>query len=145
MPPSRIARARVGPPARLLRVREVLMALALQLLLTLSAPARSSTTTAKEIVIDGSAAGTPLRLVYGTDRGPHCQGVPPFTRYDGSNPQDNGADTSDALHRMGASVIRTHGSGELDWEKLFPHPNLDVRTDDPANYHFDAGDAWLHR
>jgi hypothetical protein len=119
----------------------------LLMLMALQTPATTATTaaTTKAISIDGSAAGHPLRLVYGTDRGPQCQGVPPFTPYDGSNPQDNGADTSGALHSMGASVIRTHGSGELDWEKLFPHPHLDVRTDDPTNYRFDAGDAWLHR
>ena len=100
----------------------------------------------KMISVDASTAGaTPMRFTYGTDRGPQCQGVPPFTAYNGKHPQDDGADTSEALHSMGASVIRTHGSGELDWEKLFPHPNLDVRTDDPANYRFDAGDAWLHR
>ena len=96
----------------------------------------------KPVSLDYSAAGTPLRLVYGTDRGPQCQGVPPFSA---AHPQDSGADTSEALHSMGASVIRTHGSGALDWEKLFPHPNLDVRTDDPANYDFAAGDAWLQR
>jgi hypothetical protein len=84
-------------------------------------------------------------MVYGVDRGPQCQGVPPFTAWNGKNPQDNGADTTEALHSMGASVIRTHGSGELDWEKLFPHPKLDVATDDPANYDFTAGDAWLQR
>ena len=96
----------------------------------------------KPVSLDYSAAGTPLRLVYGTDRGPRCQGVPPFSA---AHPQDSGADTSEALHSMGASVVRTHGSGALDWEKLFPHPNLDVRTDDPANYDFAAGDAWLER
>ena len=97
----------------------------------------------KAISVDLSAAAPPkqMRFVYGVDRGPQCQGIPPFTPEGGAHPQDTGADTSEYLHSMGATVIRTHGSGELDWEKLFPHPLLDVRTDDPANYRFAAGDA----
>ena len=79
-----------------------------------------ATATPKPISIDYSATGSPLTMVYGVDRGPQCQGVPPFTPEGGSHPQDTGADTSEALHSMGASVIRTHGSGELDWEKVKP-------------------------
>ena len=114
-------------------------------------PVTATATAIKSVRVDYSSIDPhhPNRvgLVYGTDRGPQCQGVPPFTSYDGKNPQDNGADTSEYLHGMGATVIRTHGSGTLDWEKLYPHPLDTVAafpTDDPASYDFAAGDAWLH-
>ena len=48
---------------------------------------------AKSISIDFSAAGSPLTMVYGVDRGPQCQGVPPFTPEGGKHPQDTGADS----------------------------------------------------
>ena len=135
-----MARHQQQPQPRATLLLTVTHALPLALLLL-----GGATATPKPISIDYSATGSPLTMVYGVDRGPQCQGVPPFTPEGGSHPQDTGADTSEALHSMGASVIRTHGSGELDWEKLFPHPKLDVATDDPKNYNFAAGDAWLHR
>ena len=83
----------------------------------------SPSSTIKTVSVDVSAAAAPpMQFVYGVDRGPQCQGVPPFTPEGGDHPQDTGADTSEYLHSMGSTVIRTHGSGELDWEKLFPHP-----------------------
>ena len=35
------------------------------------------------------------------------------------------------VHVCTHTSYRTHDSGVLDWEKLFPHPKLDVDTGEP--------------
>ena len=83
----------------------------------------------------GDPTATPFAFVYGVDAqsGPNCGRV-------GS---ELDVDLSGPLHAAGSTVIRTHDSGVLDWNVVFPHPGLDVSTDDPANYDFAAGDAYM--
>eukprot|EP00041_Stephanoeca_diplocostata_P030082 m.901640 g.901640 ORF g.901640 m.901640 type:complete len:480 (+) comp23688_c0_seq11:34-1473(+) len=71
-----------------------------------------------------------LDFLYGVDHGPLC---------------DSGVDVTPQLQSFGSSLIRTHDSGVLDWPVLFPHPNLDVSTSDPANYNFGPGDAYFEK
>jgi hypothetical protein len=46
---------------------------------------------------------------------------------------------------MGSSIIRTHDSDALDWPVVFPHPGLDVATNDPSNYEWAAADEYYGR
>ena len=94
------------------------------------------------VTVDYAAEANVMDFVYGTDRGPMCQGIPPYTA---ANPRDGGINISSELHGMGATVVRTHGSGVLDWNVLYPHPHLDADTADPKSYDFKAGDAYMQR
>ena len=99
-----------------------------------------SGSTSKSIVIDATSNTEATSFVHGTDLGPLCLGYPPF---DDSNPRFSGPDVSTDMHELGITVVRTHDSSLLDWPVYFPHPDLDVDTNDPANYDFSQGDAWL--
>eukprot|EP00035_Acanthoeca_spectabilis_P011854 m.209260 g.209260 ORF g.209260 m.209260 type:complete len:280 (-) comp15464_c0_seq8:948-1787(-) len=77
--------------------------------------------------VDTSVAGAAFDFEYGVDHGPRC---------------DSGVDVADDLLRFGSSLIRTHDSGVLDWPVVYPHPNFDAPTDDPASYVWDAADVY---
>jgi hypothetical protein len=57
----------------------------------------------KSVAINFAAPTGRLNFTFGTDRGPHCEGTPPFSS---TNIRDDGVDASEALHAMGATVIR---------------------------------------
>lgn len=102
----------------------------------------SSESSSKSIVIDVATASTEASsFVHGTDLGPRCLGYAPFD--DTTNPRFSGPDVTVDMQELGITLVRTHDSSLLDWPVYFPHPNLDVDTDDPANYDFSQGDAWL--
>jgi len=84
----------------------------------------------KHIAIVVTEDAPAFNFTYGVDHGPMC---------------DSGVDVTRELQGFGSSLIRTHDSGVLDWPVIFPHPNLDVATDDPANYNFAPGDAYFRR
>jgi hypothetical protein len=52
------------------------------------------------LTIDASKPGAAFDFLYGVDHGPLC---------------DSGVDVSAELRDMGATLIRTHDSGVLDW------------------------------
>ena len=53
-----------------------------------------------QITIDASKPDAAFDFLYGVDHGPLC---------------DSGVDVSEELRSMGATLIRTHDSGVLDW------------------------------
>eukprot|EP00039_Didymoeca_costata_P010914 m.148688 g.148688 ORF g.148688 m.148688 type:complete len:897 (+) comp15003_c0_seq2:3062-5752(+) len=82
----------------------------------------------KNIIVDLTAPAMLMNLTYGVDHGPFC---------------DSGVNVAEELLSFGASVIRTHDSGVLDWPIVFPHPGLNVSTSDPNNYDFEAADQYF--
>jgi hypothetical protein len=91
----------------------------------------------KHIAVDFAApAPPPFSFAFGVNHGPQCDCA-------------GHVSVAAELQRIGASVIRTHDSGVLDWPLYFPHslslaePNATTpRTDDPANYNWAAADEY---
>lgn len=110
---------------------------------SLSSSATDAPTKSVTVSWDGTATANGME--YGTDQGPLCQGFPPFTTEFGDNPQNTGADASADLHSMGATMVRTHDSGVLDWNLVYHDQSLTLPTDDPSSYNFSAVDLYLNR
>jgi hypothetical protein len=107
-----------------------------------------STAATRTISIDVAGTAKPFGFQYGVDHGPEC--AVPCLEYSGgkciqSAPAIN---VAPELLAMGASLVRTHDSGVLDWPVVFPHslslqgggPTAD--TADPANYDWSAADTY---
>jgi hypothetical protein len=86
----------------------------------------------RSISLNFSAPTTPLRFSYGVDgnTGPQC---------------NNGVSVAAELHSFGSTLIRTHDANAIDWPLVFPHPGLDVATDEPSNYDWTAADAYFRK
>lgn len=105
----------------------------------------------RTISVDYSAASTPFDFEYGVDHGPDC--TVPCQKWAGGKCVTPGPVVSVApeLLKMGASLIRTHDSGVLDWPVIFPHSlslencTATPRTDDPSNYQWAAADEYYSK
>ena len=87
---------------------------------------------------------------YGVDHGPLC--AAPCLHWSAAGVCLNhsaAVSVAGQLRAMGATYIRTHDSGVLDWPIVFPH-SLSLATGaatpdttDPANYRWEAADAYF--
>lgn len=84
----------------------------------------------KSIALNYRAHTSALNFAYGADgnHGVQCE---------------TGVSVATDLASFGATLIRTHDADAIDWTIYFPHPKLDVRTDDPANYNWTVADAYF--
>lgn len=106
------------------------------------------------VTVDYSdAAAKPFEFEYGVDHGPVCDSA--CSRWSASGEclmNGPAVDVAPELLAMGASLIRTHDSGVLDWPVVFPHslalPNASSVTPDtmdPANYNWSRADEYYGR
>lgn len=98
--------------------------------IAVSGAPHASCATSKHVSVRVVGQAPSFSFTYGVDHGPAC---------------DTGVDLTRELQSFGSTLIRTHDSGVLDWPVIFPHPDLDVDTRDPANYNFGPGDEYFRR
>ena len=104
----------------------------------------------RRVSVDYSdAAAGPFDFRYGVDHGPDC--AAPCLQWSDGKCTASGPVVSVAaeLLTMGASLIRTHDSGVLDWPVVFPHSlalenasSTTPDTADPANYEWSQADEY---
>ena len=117
-------------------------------------PARAPADRADVSVDFSDPAGRAFDFQYGVDHGPECDA--PCLKW---SPDNKGCAVSGPvvnvapeLLAMGASLIRTHDSGVLDWPVVFPHSlalqtasSATPDTADPANYNWTQADEYYGR
>ena len=120
----------------------------------LQLPARVPADRADVSVDFSDPAGRAFEFQYGVDHGPECDA--PCIKWSADNkgcavpgPVVN---VAPELLAMGASLIRTHDSGVLDWPVVFPHSlalqtasSATPDTADPANYNWTQADEYYGR
>lgn len=108
---------------------------------------------AASVSIDYSdPAAKPFAFQYGVDHGPDCAVA--CTRWSDGKCAAHGpaVNVAPELLAMGASLIRTHDSGVLDWPVVFPHSlalqnvsSVTPDTTDPKNYDWSQADEYYGR